>query len=77
MITDINELMVGDKVYPLFGLDKPYVASVNPYYILHIDGDVITWSYGNNCLATKFKFGHYRLFKSLDDAYNFCELEEN
>lgn len=72
MIQDIKDINVGDKVYPVFGIPTPYVASVNPYHILHIEGDVITWAYGGNCAPHKIKFGQYRLFDSLSKARDYC-----
>ena len=72
MIKNIEQLKVGDKVFPVYGLDKPYIASLNPYYILHIDDDVITWAYGGNCFPHKIKFGDYRLFESVYDAKKYC-----
>lgn len=73
LIHDINDINVGNKVYPLFGLDNPYIASVNPYYVLHIEGDVITWAYGGNCNPHKIKFGQYRLFTSLEKARKYVK----
>lgn len=72
MITSIEEISIGDKVFPVYGLDEPYIATVNPYYILHIDGDLITWQYGGNCNPNKIKFGDFRIFKTLQDAKAYC-----
>lgn len=72
MINDVQDIKIGDKVFPVFGLDNPYIASLNPYYILQIEDDMLTWAYGGNCIPHKIKFGQYRLFKTIEDARKYC-----
>lgn len=72
MIKNITDICVGDKVYPIYGAEIPYISSPHPHYITKIEGDMITWSYGGNCLPYTVYFYGIRIFKELEEARKFC-----